>query len=325
MSDTATDAEVEDVLSSIRRLVSADARGETSDDRYVLSSPVKDGRLVLTPAQRVDDTEALPDLGTEVEQTSTDPEPDQSAEHAFVDGENRASFGLSDPQGELVQDVHHEDFSIQEDEPSEVVDAFAQSDEPQSEPELAEMVEEGREADETPEAQDIFTVDDLGDIEARIAVFEDALAHQSGDWEPDGSNDEFMVSENVAPLPWQEAEEAEAQDAVSLDRGEISISVENEADVVEIDEAPVQEPVTSAVDDSPDEDQAVSQASDNSEAEDASALLEEEEVLDEETLHDMVVEIVRAELQSTLGIRITRTVRKLVRREIQQALNSRGL
>jgi hypothetical protein len=46
----------------------------------------------------------------------------------------------------------------------------------------------------------------------------------------------------------------------------------------------------------------------------------EETVLDEEMLRDMVAEIVRAELQGELGERITRNVRKLVRREIHRAL-----
>jgi len=50
---------------------------------------------------------------------------------------------------------------------------------------------------------------------------------------------------------------------------------------------------------------------------------EEESILDEETLRDMVSEMVREELQGELGDRITRNVRKLVRREIQRALASR--
>lgn len=48
-------------------------------------------------------------------------------------------------------------------------------------------------------------------------------------------------------------------------------------------------------------------------------------ILDEEMLRQMVVEIVRQELQGALGERITRNVRKLVRREIQRALTSQDL
>ncbi len=51
----------------------------------------------------------------------------------------------------------------------------------------------------------------------------------------------------------------------------------------------------------------------------------EEAMLDEEALRDMVSEIVRQELQGALGERITRNVRKLVRREIHRALASQEL
>lgn len=45
-------------------------------------------------------------------------------------------------------------------------------------------------------------------------------------------------------------------------------------------------------------------------------------LIDEETLRILVADIIRKELQGTLGERITRNVRKLVRREIQRALSS---
>ncbi len=51
----------------------------------------------------------------------------------------------------------------------------------------------------------------------------------------------------------------------------------------------------------------------------------DEAMLDEEALRDMVSEIVRQELQGALGERITRNVRKLVRREIHRALASQEL
>ncbi len=49
----------------------------------------------------------------------------------------------------------------------------------------------------------------------------------------------------------------------------------------------------------------------------------EEDIIDEETLRDMVSEIVRQELQGALGERITRNVRKLVRREINRMMTAR--
>lgn len=57
------------------------------------------------------------------------------------------------------------------------------------------------------------------------------------------------------------------------------------------------------------------------------AVLEDENlrVMDEAELHDLVREIVRQELQGSLGERITRNVRKLVRAEVNRALAARSL
>lgn len=55
---------------------------------------------------------------------------------------------------------------------------------------------------------------------------------------------------------------------------------------------------------------------------DLAAYLEDESVIDEEALRDLVGQIVREELQGVLGERITRNVRKLVRREIHRILSS---
>lgn len=76
----------------------------------------------------------------------------------------------------------------------------------------------------------------------------------------------------------------------------------------------------------------------NSEASDDDTSTDDTQIIDEETLHAMVTEIVqqllsekvvadavRKELQGDLGIRISQNVRKLVRREIQLALSAQGL
>jgi len=56
------------------------------------------------------------------------------------------------------------------------------------------------------------------------------------------------------------------------------------------------------------------------ERDDAATAPFDESVLDEEMLRTMVAQMIREELSGTLGERITRNVRKLVRREIQRAL-----
>lgn len=58
-------------------------------------------------------------------------------------------------------------------------------------------------------------------------------------------------------------------------------------------------------------------------ADKAGLLSEPEDLIDEDALRAMVSEIIRQELQGTLGERITRSVRKLVRREIARTLASR--
>ena len=57
------------------------------------------------------------------------------------------------------------------------------------------------------------------------------------------------------------------------------------------------------------------------------AVLEDENlrVMDEAELHDLVREILRQELQGSLGERITRNVRKLVRAEVNRALAASSL
>jgi hypothetical protein len=51
----------------------------------------------------------------------------------------------------------------------------------------------------------------------------------------------------------------------------------------------------------------------------------EDGILDEETLRQIVADVVRAELQGVLGQRITRNVRKMVRREVRLALAAQEL
>lgn len=50
-----------------------------------------------------------------------------------------------------------------------------------------------------------------------------------------------------------------------------------------------------------------------------------EAAIDEEALRQLIAEIIRQELQGTLGERITRNVRRLVRQEIQRALSTQDL
>lgn len=65
---------------------------------------------------------------------------------------------------------------------------------------------------------------------------------------------------------------------------------------------------------------------DDAEADDSAlALLDADQLPEEQILRDLIAEILRDELAGGLGERITRNVRKLVRREIHRVLDSRDM
>ena len=112
------------------------------------------------------------------------------------------------------------------------------------------------------------------------------MSERAEDWEPDGGDAESLSPDELEPLPWNEVESEMAD-----------MSPEEAAE----------DPYTAA------------------EEAQSKPWFGDEAVLDEDALRDMVGEIVRQELQGALGERITRNVRKLVRREIHRALMSQGL
>ncbi|MEP1197907.1 hypothetical protein [Tateyamaria sp.] len=71
--------------------------------------------------------------------------------------------------------------------------------------------------------------------------------------------------------------------------------------------------------------QADTQQDDAADATRAALFGSDDDVLDEEALRELISDIVREELQGALGERITRNVRKLVRREIHRALAAQDL
>ena len=145
-------------------------------------------------------------------------------------------------------------------------------------------------------------------LEDRIAELEAAVASSDEEYEPDGSeveasapamdlsafeDDTFELSPEHAVAPEPEAEAAAEPEAAEV--------VEDTAQ--EAEEEPAE---------------ATSETTEDNVFED-----ELSEVFDEEMLRDLESEFVRKELQGELGERITRNVRKLVRREINRALAAR--
>ena len=277
MSNPVTNADIEDVLSSIRRLVSEDVRPQ-------VAPPVTQGmgRLVLTPALRVMEN------------------------HGYQD-----DAGEPDPQT---------DETVADDLPR---------------PELLD-------ADELRGVE----LDDTGrrNLEARIAELEAVISDTGGAWEQDGEEGSANAGAALESLPWdgslaepeQMIEEAPFQEVedYTVSATIAQFSVQDEFTAIQQPEE-ISEDSEVEQDFEPDdyEDEALTDAPEAVVCDDAALADDVSEevaatqdvVLDEDMLRALVAEIVREELQGKLGERITRNVRKLVRREILRALASQDM
>jgi len=137
-------------------------------------------------------------------------------------------------------------------------------------------------------------------LEDRIAELEAAVGERPDEWEPDGSEDadqerpsRFVFQHRPVP-----AGERAAQSLRPAEAGPVPPPQAAEALAM-----PVKEP--------------------ESDIGDGFDIADDDRLPDEDALRDLVAEIVRQELTSDLGQRVTRNIRKLVRREIRRALAAR--
>ncbi|APX23839.1 MAG: hypothetical protein CML50_13495 [Rhodobacteraceae bacterium] len=349
MSDPVTNVEIEDVLSSIRRLVSEDTRPKTPAQPAGAGKP---DRLVLTPAQRVPEDAHVAQPAPEGREAMdgpvllTDPEhvPASSAasdgavsddEHATADAlESRAEpdaapfidIDDTDDQDALDRFVEEE---VVRTLAAEFRDDEAQASGPEendrSGPEDAPNVASADgEADRAAVAEAPFLLvpaarnpdaDDMsvrseeppqevsagqspatrqaeapGNLSGKIAALEALLARRAGasamDTEDEGPNAAF-VHRPQPPLEW---EDHDPEHGPAVDEADAS-------------------PVGAA----------------SQEQERLPATESQTALVDEVQLQQMVSDMIRQELQGALGERITRNVRKLVRREIHRMLLTRDL
>ncbi|MEI4262599.1 hypothetical protein [Roseovarius sp. D0-M9] len=358
MSDPVTNVEIEDVLSSIRRLVSNDGRALKPEAEATKPSPEPD-RLVLTPSLRVDeaarnaaaDTSGSVDAPAPLDLTESDrvidpaPEPGQShgdqiladnredddpADEIRTSGQGDADWDeadLNDPAQDEESGADSSEFG------DEVDSNVAQND-------IAGGDDPSPDADRiSPEAGPLKSGDEPIDrtdaLKMRVAELEEVVARQSDQWEPDSPDTGDNSGGTVSPLPWEDYtpgdDDAEAQ----------SGPIDDAAQAIEDAIAKAaNRPTAASGDDAGDEDDDVphnfaapesgSKESDTMAAgaargDTADFLAGSDEFLDEDALRDLVADIVRQELQGALGERITRNVRKLVRREIHRALASQEL
>lgn len=348
MSDPVTNVQIEDVLSSIRRLVSEESRTEARQET-AKPAPSSD-RLVLTPALRVaEPIDEMPDTDV-AELVLTE------GDEVMVDADDAAPwrdpdatlYGAAQEVGETVEEYFPEDDTAELEEleeealPAMVLDAqyevapdqsdafhteveaeFVADDDPTEEDEVDEdaFIDEGQQDDDVEvlvedevaevvepdegEADDIEVdeaVEDTEPLTSKIEALEAVIARTQDQWEPDGESQDAYSGTRVTAMAWED----------HMETGDVLEAEEVVDEVVETVAPKVQERVSEAsVETEPGDDPAI--------------LASDEAVLDEESLRELVADIVREELQGALGERITRNVRKLVRREIHRALTAQEL
>lgn len=356
MSNSVTNVEIEDVLSSIRRLVSADTRPKAQENAS------GEGKLVLTAADRI--TDAQDAAQPSDEQTGETP-PENHAEAPAEntpaeDGPEQAT--IESRIAELEEAV---DGQADEWEPDGSEEMPADDDVASKVPSFMH-----RSIDDVTNIEDAYVYDGASETddagveaagavasEAQVTDLESAKA-EAADLEPTETN-----SAEEQDAPEHDQPEAPAHDdvgAIAAENTQAAVrETHHDAHMAET-QAPQDEAVPqydaqpeepqSAVDEiqpeprltsaapeqdtpEPQQDSAAEPAATILGSQEAEAALEaalsdegdDEDYLDEEAIRDMVREIVREELQGVLGERITRNVRKLVRREIHRAMTSSEL
>lgn len=343
MSDPVTNAEIEDVLSSIRRLVSTDEREKPAAPTAV---PDEQDKLVLTPSQRVDDapedddakdvgaTGSAPGEAVFLAQYAVEPASESEVQ------EHDAAPDSSDDQDEAPEPEfkHHQEdhfFKASQHGAENGNAPEADSEPASSEPPVADVVADSPEeaekdavdggdpapVDTAETAGGKAATDDGPDLQARIASVEAALAGRDDEWEPDGDDDDPYAGDQMTTLEWEDhaSDESDAGEAGQDAQPTAFEAASDEGFEPETDDL-ADDFTPSATERDDHLERPEDAAPGSEEATDEWQL--ESDVLDEDALRDMVSEIVRQELQGALGERITRNVRKLVRREIHRALAS---
>jgi len=370
MSDPVTNIEIEDVLSSIRRLVSEDERprarvtagaavsAHAPDAQEPLpadqakatpGAPASAGRFVLTPALRVvdavtEDADPAPDLTAARDATDRLAARDATDPLAARDATDRlAALDAPVPQTAPWDALAGAPLEAKvEDEDLGTIMAAAPA---------------GDDAGAQPSSGRLSLLTTIAELEA-------AVTSQDDDWEPDGSEgvpvvdwastrrDPHALLRNLGGLRTL-PETATATADAPVPPAFRHVPPEDIAWAAQVLGQPVQDavfaagPLAGVADDphddrsdaapaatpygAPDADRAagglaqdLARSPEGAFSRDDEAPLAElgEGLIDEEMLRNLVIEIVRQELQGTLGERITRNVRKLVRREIYRVLSS---
>ncbi|MCV2866502.1 hypothetical protein [Defluviimonas sp. WL0075] len=308
MSDPRTNLDVEDVLSSIRRLVSQDTRA--ADGPAVAGV----GKLVLTPSLRVNDAgEVGPSGGQAVIPDDSDAGRDAPTLEETIDELEAAVAGV-----EAAFEADAEDDGAESETGSVYwIDAAANEEAREAAAEDEDLA--SRDETAAPEAEaeagqgDVSAAADAGREPAEEDVLDAAVDDEVEDAAEDlGAESGDDPLEVAAEAP----QEAEDETAIETeDTGEEPVSAAETVDFKHRDTVPPEaEADVGMFFDAEPVDVEVERFS----AETMSVMDPGE--IDEDLLRAMVAALVREELQGALGERLTDRLRKLVRREVQLAL-----
>jgi len=328
MSEPMSSGDIEDVLSSIRRLVSEDLR-PMQRTAAPAAAAVDADKLILTPALRIVPGPGKPD---DAPARPTGSSPESGLATASVDGPD-ATFAPEiqdiqpeqEPSTEAGEWLPEQEAAWSEDTAPE--DAFADDRTPENAvPKAADATLASRYEGETKSAEhdDGDTTESGADaphLSDILSTIGNAVNEASQEWEAETGDAGFDEMGWSAPEWVEEAElvdPSEAQHTTDHPRASApSSTIRNERSRNDQAEADAVAEILAA-------SARKSQSPESSEPEpEADMFAEDEGYFDETVLRDLVRDLIREELSGTLGERITRNVRKLVRAEINRALTAR--
>lgn len=324
MSKAMKSEAIEDVLSSVRRLVSDNTPSQIPDVEIAVD------RLVLTPELRVSEgaeDEAESDAKAELSIVDLPSEADDDADVDGADGSiglewspddrmaNWDDVGGSSDQADTFEPEHGDEFSA--DETSGAV---------------ARAVAEARFIDLDPVDADQPKTEDEAALDEPSDPATDEGASDEDDALPDDLEQELAALNGIGDIEdtLEAAPEPEATtEAEPAQEPPVFARINRAAENPEVEaEASAEERVVefgAQIDQASGDDALEDQVEDLGYRGAAFGFGDDDSVLDEEVLREIIAQVVREELQGVLGQRITRNVRKMVRREIRLALAAEEL
>ncbi|MFP7571189.1 hypothetical protein [Marivita sp. S2033] len=363
MSDPVTNVEIEDVLSSIRKLVAEESRSAPAPRK---PAPEPE-RLVLTPAQRVDDPVPVKAPDPVLLTQPVDPPPRDTVlnkpieeipgtarlsdfgdvEGAFPDADGANDDHLGVAEQDVSDDTHA--YSARQSELSRLIEdevsaaLTSPNDAFQSLSDRAALVHDDddtawddlgfgddqltQDSESDEQAQEFVSVDEAEEVasegtaatlslEEKVAALGRLVARDTQEFEEDPeTSGRTELAGQAEAMNW-----SEPAPFIEVRDDDNSFETGNERSNVLRSESAWPAP-DADLPDSADEEPAEISAPPADDVSEDLALTE----IDEALLREMVVDIVRQELQGALGERITRNVRKLVRREIHRMLIAQEL